>query len=156
MSFRLAAYGVCVEDGRVLLARYVPPSGEGTWWTLPGGKVEHTEDPYDAVIRELDEETGLTGVVESLLGVDSRVIPAHEALRGVVHQNVGVFYAVRVTGGVIRPEANGETAESVWTPIEEIAALHRSVVVDVGVGLATERPASGHLPTVAVGGLIRH
>jgi len=156
MSFRLAAYGVCVEDGRVLLARYVPPSGEGTWWTLPGGKVEHAEDPYDAVIRELGEETGLTGVVESLLGVDSRVIPAHEAVRGVVHQNVGVFYAVRVTGGVIRPEANGETAESVWTPIEEIPALHRSVVVDVGVGLATERPASGHLPTVPVGGLIRH
>ena len=152
----MAAYGVCVEDGRVLLARYVSPSGEGTWWTLPGGKVEHTEDPYDAVIRELDEETGLTGVVESLLGVDSRVIPAHEAVHGVVHQNVGVFYAVRVTGGVIRPETNGETAESVWTPVGEISALHRSVVVDVGVALATERPASGHLPAVTVGGLIRH
>jgi len=123
---------------------------------LPGGKVEHAEDPFDAVIRELAEETGLTGVVESLLGVDSRVIPAHEAKRGVVHQNVGVFYAVRVTGGVIRPEANGETAESVWTPIEEITTLDRSAVVDVGVGLMTQRPSTGHLPGVAVGGLVRH
>ena len=156
MSFRLAAYGVCVEGGRVLLARYVSPGGDGSWWTLPGGKVEFAEDPIDAVLRELTEETGLTGVVEELLGVDSRVIPAHEAKRGVVHQNVGVFYGVRVVGGVMRPEANGETAESVWTPLEEIPALDRAGVVDVGVGLMTQRPPTGHLPPVAVGGLVRH
>ncbi|MFI5732363.1 NUDIX hydrolase [Kribbella sp. NPDC051587] len=156
MSFRLAAYGVCRVDGRVLLARYVAPGGEGSWWTLPGGQVEFAEDPVVAVVRELEEETGLRGVVEELLGVDSRVIPAHEARRGEVHQNVGVFYGVRVVGGVVRPEANGETAEAVWTPVEEIAKLPRSVVVDVGVGLATQRPASGHLPPMAIGGLVRH
>ena len=77
MSFRLAAYAVCIEDGRVLLARHVPPDGE-TNWTLPGGKVEHAEDPFDAVIREVAEETGYDAVVERLLGVDSRVIPAAE------------------------------------------------------------------------------
>lgn len=36
MSFRLAAYGVCIEDGRVLLACHVAPKGKFTW-TLPGG-----------------------------------------------------------------------------------------------------------------------
>jgi ADP-ribose pyrophosphatase YjhB (NUDIX family) len=41
MSFRLAAYAVCIEDGRALLARYVPRAGEAKW-TLPGGRVEHT------------------------------------------------------------------------------------------------------------------
>jgi 8-oxo-dGTP diphosphatase len=40
MSFRLAAYAVCVAEGRVLLARYVPPQGERLW-TLPGGLVQH-------------------------------------------------------------------------------------------------------------------
>lgn len=75
MSFRLAAYAVCIKDGRVLLARHVPPKGE-TNWTLPGGRVEHAEDPFDAVIREVAEETGYASVVERLLGVDSRVIPA--------------------------------------------------------------------------------
>ena len=81
MSFRLAAYAVCIEDGRVLLARCVPPGG-GTTWTLPGGKVEHAEDPFDAVIREVAEETGCDAVVERLLGVDSRVIPPAERSAG--------------------------------------------------------------------------
>jgi 8-oxo-dGTP diphosphatase len=79
MSLRLAAYAVCLEDGRVLLARYVSPAG-GSWWTLPGGGVEHGEDPFDAVIREVAEETGCAAVVTRLLGVDSRVIPAANGL----------------------------------------------------------------------------
>jgi 8-oxo-dGTP diphosphatase len=74
MSFRLAAYAVCVEDGRVLLAHCVSPTGD-TSWTLPGGRVEQSEDPFDAVVREVAEETGCEAVVERLLGVDSRVIP---------------------------------------------------------------------------------
>src|SRR6476661_8359522 len=106
MTFRLAAYAVCIDDERVLLARYVSPGGD-THWTLPGGQVEHSEDPFDAVIREVAEETGCEAVVERLLGVDSRVIPAAEARRGVEHQNVGIFYEVRITGGVLRPEPNG-------------------------------------------------
>ncbi|MGX9229825.1 NUDIX hydrolase [Streptomyces albus] len=81
MSFRLAAYGVCVEDGRVLLGRHVSSDGRSTW-TLPGGGVEHAEDPVDTVVREVAEETGYDAVVERLLGVDSRVIPAAEARRG--------------------------------------------------------------------------
>src|SRR5688500_18705827 len=103
MSFRLAAYAVCIEGGRVLLVRHVGAEGERTW-TLPGGRVEHGEDPFDAVVREVAEETGCVGVVERLLGVDSRVIPAADRLPGLPeHQNVGVFYRVRVTGGRLRP-----------------------------------------------------
>ncbi|QNP72604.1 NUDIX hydrolase [Streptomyces roseirectus] len=155
MSFRLAAYAVCVDDARVLLARCVPQRGEPLW-TLPGGGVEHGEDPYDAVIREVAEETGCDAVVEYLLGVDSRVIPASQARAGVPHQNVGVFYAVRITGGRLRPEPGGEVAESVWTPLPAVTGLRRSSLVDVGLALARTRPATGHVPGVPVGGLIQH
>ncbi|MGN5632199.1 NUDIX hydrolase [Streptomyces sp. AC154] len=155
MSFRLAAYAVCVEDGRVLVARHVSSDGKSTW-TLPGGGVEHGEDPFDAVIREVAEETGCTAVVESLLGVDSRVISAAEARYGVRHQNVGVFYRVRITGGRLRPEPNGEIAESVWTPFPDVAALRRSSLVDIGLALARTAPATGHVGPVPVGGLVQH
>lgn len=148
---------MCIEDGRVLLNRFVAPTGSSNW-TLPGGLVEHMEDPFDAVIREVTEETGCEAVVERLLGVDSRVIPAAE-LRvpgPVPHQNVGVFYKVRVTGGELRPEPNGETAESVWTPIPDIRHLCRSSLVDIGLALARTLPATGHVAPVLVGGLVQH
>ncbi|MFF3323195.1 NUDIX hydrolase [Streptomyces sp. NPDC002889] len=153
MSFRLAAYAVCIEDGRVLLAHHVSES-----WTLPGGRVEHGEDPFDAVIREVAEETGCDAVVERLLGVDSRVVPAADRpLPGLSeHQNVGIFYRARITGGQLRPEPNGETAESVWTPIPEVARLRRSSLVDIGLALAQTVPATGHVARVPVGGLIQH
>ncbi|MET9916724.1 NUDIX domain-containing protein [Streptomyces sp. NPDC006435] len=153
MSFRLAAYAVCVEEGRVLLAHHVSRT-----WTLPGGRVEHGEDPFDAVVREVAEETGCEAVVERLLGVDSRLIPAAERAvpGGPDHQNVGVFYRVRVTGGRLRPEPNGDTVESAWTPLPDVTGLRRSSLVDIGLALARTTPATGHVAPVPVGGLIRH
>jgi len=157
MSLRLAAYAVCVDDGRVLLALHVAANGDKTW-TLPGGRVEQGEDPFDAVIREVAEETGYDAVVERLLGVDSRIVPAAERrLPGQPDlHSVGVFYAVRITGGELRPEPNGETAESVWTPFDDVARLRRSSLVDVGIRLARTTPITGHVDPVPVGGLIQH
>jgi 8-oxo-dGTP diphosphatase len=153
MSFRLAAYAVCIEDGRVLVAHH-GPSGN---WTLPGGRVEQAEDPFDAVLREVAEETGCDAVVERLLGVDSRVIPANARWDGgPEHQNVGIFYRVRITGGELRPEPNGDTIESVWTPIPDVPGLRRSSLVDIGLALAQTVPATGHVAPVPVGGLIQH
>lgn len=141
----------------MLLARHVSPQGESTW-TLPGGRVEHGEDPIDAVIREIAEETGCQAVAESLLGVDSRIIPAAERKipDGPDHQNLGIFYEARITAGQLRPEPNGEIAESVWTPIPDVASLRRSSLVDVGLALTLTRPATGHVAPVPVGGLIQH
>ncbi|MGW7122503.1 NUDIX domain-containing protein [Streptomyces sp. NPDC054901] len=99
-SFRLAAYAVCIEDGRVLPARHLPPNGEPDW-TPPGGRVEHAEDPVGTVIREVAEETGCDAVVERLPGVDSRVIPAAErAVRcGPEHHDVGSRHRPRARHG---------------------------------------------------------
>ncbi|MFC7307258.1 NUDIX hydrolase [Streptomyces monticola] len=157
MDLRLAAYAVCIEEGRALLARAVRPDG-GKTWTLPGGRVEHAEDPFDAVIREVAEETGLEAVVERLLGVDSRVVPAAERrLPGrPALQNVGIFYEVRITGGRLRPEPNGHTAEPAWTPLPDVPGLSRSSLLDIGLALARTAPATGHVAPVPVGGLIEH
>jgi len=47
-------------------------------WNLPGGRVEHGETPWDAVVREVLEEVGLEVRVERLLGVYP--VPAKEDL----------------------------------------------------------------------------
>ncbi|MEV6324250.1 NUDIX domain-containing protein [Nocardia sp. NPDC051787] len=123
---------------------------------FPGGKVEHAEGPFDAVTRELAEETGYQGIVERLLGVDSRVISAAASYAGAEHQNVGIFYRVRITGGQLRPEPNGATTEPTWTPISNVGRLRRSSLVDIGLALARTLPVTGHVAAVPVGGLVQH
>ncbi|MFQ6397065.1 NUDIX hydrolase [Nocardia sp. KC 131] len=145
-----------MHRGREGAARAARTAGGETSWTLPGGRVEHGEDPFVAVTRELAEETGCHGIVERLLGVDSRVIPATAARTGAEHQNIGIFYRVRVTGGQLRPEPNGQTAEPTWTPIPDVDCLRRSSLVDIGLALARALPATGHVAPVPIGGLIQH
>lgn len=71
----LAACVVVLDgDGRVLLLRYGPGQPmTGGWW-LPGGMLDHGEDPWAAARREMREETGIElGPVPRLIGMDHRV-----------------------------------------------------------------------------------
>jgi ADP-ribose pyrophosphatase YjhB (NUDIX family) len=64
--FSVAAYAVIQDDrGRVLLTR----RREGGEWVLPGGTVAEQEVPWEAVVREVAEETGLEASVDRLVGV---------------------------------------------------------------------------------------
>lgn len=155
MSRRFAAYAVCIDANRILLVLDEVP-GVGEVWSLPGGGVEHCEDPFDAVAREFAEETGCDVVTDELLGVDSRTIPATESYSGHEHQNIGIFYAASIASGTPQPQLDDDVAACVWTPISEVAALRRSSVVEIGLALAQQRPSTGHVDSVPVGGLIKH
>ena len=65
---RLAADGVVVRDGRVLLLKRNHPPHEGEW-VLPGGFVERDETAADGAVREVREETGLDVSVETFVGL---------------------------------------------------------------------------------------
>jgi 8-oxo-dGTP diphosphatase len=155
--FRLAAYGVCIIDDRMLLARYVSPDATQRHWTLPGGKVEHAEDPFDAVVREVAEETGYIVEVRRLLGVDSRTWHVAWAgpSGGELH-SVGVFYGIGIKGGELRNETDGSTDLAAWIPTSDIGQLERTVIIDIALDMYRTRPATGHVDPVEVGGLLRH
>ncbi|MEM8747265.1 MAG: NUDIX domain-containing protein [Actinomycetota bacterium] len=155
MSLRVAAYAVCRDMERLLLALTVEPD-DGQTWTLPGGRVEHGEDPIEAVVREVEEESGLHIEIDRLLGIDSRFIRAAESWGGVDHQNIGVYYRARAVGGTLRPEVDGTTIDASWTDVEVVPGLRRSAVVDVGLTLDEAEPPTGHAPPVRIGGLLRH
>lgn len=38
------------------------PEGPGTWWQMPQGGIDESEDPANAALRELEEETGIRSV----------------------------------------------------------------------------------------------
>jgi 8-oxo-dGTP diphosphatase len=62
---------VVVDDrSRMLLVKRSVAPKKG-FWCLPGGYMELGEAPETSALRELKEETGLSGQIEMLLGVTS-------------------------------------------------------------------------------------
>ena len=51
--------GVCIRDGKVLLARHTYGAGKGMF-IIPGGYVNFGEIPEETLVREYQEETGIT------------------------------------------------------------------------------------------------
>ncbi|MFF4014361.1 NUDIX hydrolase [Streptomyces sp. NPDC001843] len=145
-KLRVAAYAVCVRDGQILLARSPAPDGTPEW-VLPGGGMEHGEDPYDTVHRELMEETGYRIEVTGLLGVDSsRHVLRRRPLRPLTdHHGVRIIYEGRVTGGELRYEVNGSTDLAAWQDLEAVPGLARVRLVDIALRLWRERPAEGRV-----------
>ncbi|OPX18490.1 aspartate 1-decarboxylase [candidate division WOR-3 bacterium 4484_100] len=78
----------------LLIKRGVEP-GKGKW-ALPSGFIEQDEEPNSAVLRELKEETNVTGTVDFLLGVFNEFTK----LYGNVIQ---IAYKISYLGGRLRP-----------------------------------------------------
>jgi 8-oxo-dGTP diphosphatase len=109
----IGVYGICRDRaGHVLLVRGSAASKHPGLWQIPGGGVDHGEDPYATVVREFDRETGLRIEVERLVDVRMDLVPL-VATDKLVHIDRIVF-EVRVTGGTPRPEVAGTTDAVQW------------------------------------------
>ena len=60
--------GVCLKEGKVLLARHTYGSGNGKL-IIPGGYVKFGEVPEETLVREYLEETGVRVKAGRLLGI---------------------------------------------------------------------------------------
>ena len=115
------------DEGRILVVRttYLGPG-----WMLPGGRVERSETPHAAAVRETREETGLGVRVERLVLID-----AHRA------EDVSFVFLGTVIGGELAPQL-GEIAEVGWLDRAEIEMtsprLHRllGLIDAAGEGVA--------------------
>ena len=93
---RPSVSAVLPRDGTILLQR----RSDNGLWGLPGGSLEKGESVTTAILREVQEETGLQVEVVRLIGVYSD--PAFQIVRysdgNVVHY-VTSFFECRILGG---------------------------------------------------------
>jgi 8-oxo-dGTP diphosphatase len=120
----LTVDAVWIVRRRILLVRRGRPPFQGQW-ALPGGFVEVGETVEQAVLRELQEETGLGATEVQLLGVYSQ--PGRDP-RGPT-----VSVAFRVRGRPAVPHGGSDAREARWLPIAQAHPLafdHEQIVQD--------------------------
>jgi 8-oxo-dGTP diphosphatase len=99
------------EDVLLIQRKYPPMVG---YWGLPGGFVERDEDPLNAVLRELKEETGLIGSNPELLMVMGD--PQRDPRKHIV----SIVYSISVAEG--EPKAGDDAADARFWPLNAILA----------------------------------
>ena len=121
---RLGSYAVSIDGGgRILLCRLAADEVEAGAWTLPGGGVEYGEHPDDTVLRELEEEAGLVGRIDDVLGIFSKVYTRSKAAGGADLHFVGFLYRVSPIGGELRDEVDGSTDMCAWFRPDELPPI---------------------------------
>ncbi|GFZ90461.1 NUDIX hydrolase [Nesterenkonia alkaliphila] len=140
MDIRIAAYAVITDEtGRMLLPRLTAEFDHR--WALPGGGIDPGEDPANAAVREVFEESGYHVEIDELLGIDNLVVPGEKRLKkskraGIPLQNLRIVYRAHITGGQLTAEAEGSTDDVAWFTQPEIDSLKRVELIDTARRLA--------------------
>jgi 8-oxo-dGTP diphosphatase len=82
------------ENGEILLLKWCDPVDAHVFWEPPGGGIEPGEEPDQAAVRELYEETGYT----TGLAAESLMVERDYVFAGRHHQHTERFYLTTVAG----------------------------------------------------------
>lgn len=107
--FQIRVTGILLEDERMLLVKQNVTSSRH--WSLPGGRVERGETLEAAIVREIEEETGLSVKVSRLLYVCDKP----DSAPPLIH----ITFLLQRIGGSIRLPSN----EYDHNPIHDVAMV---------------------------------
>lgn len=111
------AIGVLLDDqGRVLLGR----RSDNGRWALPGGIVDPGEQPADAAVREVYEETGVMAVPEALTSVTISAPITYP--NGDQVRYLELTFRCQPVGGQARVN-DAESVEVGWYPLDGLPEL---------------------------------
>jgi 8-oxo-dGTP pyrophosphatase MutT (NUDIX family) len=119
-----SAGGVLVRrlHGEWVMAAIRPAGRPEGQWTLPKGQIDRGESGQQAALREIAEETGVTGRAIAKLG-DTRYWFSWDGER--VFKVVSFFLVRYESGrlGALREEFRHEVADVRWLPLAEAPSL---------------------------------
>ncbi len=126
----MGAYAVILRERgglvEILLSRLAPRVSRTELWTLPGGGVDHGEDPRDALIREVHEETGLAATIGDRARVYSAHMPRAPRDGQLVDAHaIRIVYDGWVALDAPEPrvlEVDGSTMEAAWKPLADVVS----------------------------------
>jgi len=141
---RVAAYGLVLRGRSILLTRLASRISADERWHLPGGGVDHGENPRDALVREIREETGL----EAEVGETARVYSAHRPGmwrqgRRWDYQALRIVYDAWVAVDAPEPrvvEVDGSTVDVAWHALADVRSGDLAVTEIVTEALADHEP----------------
>ncbi len=111
---RVVVEGICLKGGKILLVKGSRGLTKGRW-SLPGGFLRFGETPQEGLLRELKEELGVGGRIESLLDIKGK-LGSESRLHWVM-----IFYQVSLEGE-LHPDPD-EIAEATYFPLEKARYL---------------------------------
>ena len=136
-----------IRDGQVLLSKLAPRLTTEDLWTLPGGGVDHGEDPRDAVVREVYEETGLDVRIGDEVRVFSHHSPRHTPGRDpgspLDLHGIRLVYEGWVPIDAPAPrviEVDGSTVDAAWHDVAAVLGGRPRTVRLVREALAAHQP----------------
>lgn len=116
--FEISAGGVVFKKEKDRIFVVLIAVKDGKIWTLPKGLVEKGEKLEDAALREVKEETGLTGQVLGRIDKIELWFFQTEDGEKVRHHKIVYYFLIKYEGGDIN-EHDWEVDDVRWFEIEE-------------------------------------
>jgi 8-oxo-dGTP diphosphatase len=123
-GYNVGVGGAVVNDGRLLLVRRLSRRGRGNW-QIPGGFVEQDETMELAVVREVEEEAGVTSTVQGVLGIRNR----YDAEGG---NSLYIVMLLRPQSGEPNPDM-AEVDRAEYFSLAEIEAMEQISPINIQV-----------------------
>lgn len=126
LSWRPSVYAIVIRDGKILLTK------QHGAYHLPGGGVELGESLEEALLREVQEETGIAVANPRLVECVSGYFTTTESTH---HQTILLFYQCSYVGGDLSMDGmdegekpHGEMPE--WVPLDQLDGIKAGSTVD--------------------------
>ena len=117
----VGAYAI-ISNGKEILLILKARGGYASKLDLPGGGIEHTETPNEALAREVGEEAGLTVLDYSLLDAISANIcwKVKDDFYEDLH-HIGIIYLVNKYNGNVKTTSDGlDSLGAKWYKISDL------------------------------------